>query len=61
MKKKIVLDNGMEIEYTDALLESIMKMSNKSEKSAISEKEIADFFKSALEGAISKGYGVVEN
>lgn len=60
MQNKIILNDGIEIEYDDALLDKIRKASGKGSKDLVSNQEIADFFKVAFQKALNKGYGEVE-
>jgi len=61
MENKIILGDGIEIEYNDAILDKIRESFGKDKEEPVSNHEIAEFFKISLQKAIDKGYGVVEN
>jgi len=61
MENKIVLGEGIEIEYNDAILDKVREAFGKAKEEAVSNHEIAEFFKISFQKAINKGYGVVEN
>lgn len=52
--------NGMEIEYSEAILEKVREAYGIKDVSEVSEANIASFIKDSLDNAVNKGYGIVE-
>lgn len=57
MDKKIILKNGMEIQYKKEL---VSKLKLQLEKEDITDKDIINFFRDAMGNALDKHYCLIE-
>ena len=60
MENKIVI-NGIEIEYSNELLDKIRQYHGSPKDSPVSQFEIASFLKQSMSYALDKGYAIVED
>lgn len=59
MKNKVLI-NGIEIEYTEDLINKIRESKDVDSSYNVSEEEVVQFFHESFKSAIEKGYGIME-